>query len=190
MAGTNANNINEISTGKPKIGGAIFTAPVGTALPTDAKTELNAAFKGLGYASDDGVENDNAPDTDTISAWGGEKVLTVIKSKEDKFKYTLLQTMNVEVAKAVYGTNNVSGDLATGITIKANSNSAESRSYVIDLILNNDCLKRIVIPDATVSDLGTITYKDDEAIGYETTLSCTPDSDGNTHYEYIIKKGD
>lgn len=190
MAGTITNNVNEISTGKPKIGGAIFTAPVGTALPTDATTELNTAFKGLGYVSDDGLENDNAPDTDTISAWGGEKVLTITKSKDDTFKFTLIQTLNVEVAKVAYGSNNVSGDLTTGITIKANSNSAESRSYVIDMVLNNDCMKRIVIPDATVSDLGTITYKDDEAIGYEITLSCTPDSAGNTHYEYIIKKGD
>ena len=36
-----------------------------------------------------------------------------------------------------------------------------------------------------LSDLGDITYKDDEAIGYETTISALSDSAGNSHYEYI-----
>ena len=107
-----------VSAGKPKIGGAIYRAPLGTELPTDAKTELNAAFKELGYCSEDGITNSNSPETDNVKAWGGDTVLDLQTSKEDSFKYKLL-----------------------------------------------------------------------EAIGYETTLKATPDSSGQTHYEYIVKKG-
>ena len=34
-----------ISVGKPKIGGAIYNAPAGSKLPTDASTALDEAFK-------------------------------------------------------------------------------------------------------------------------------------------------
>ena len=44
-----ATNVNAayVTAGKPKVGGAIWRAPVGTPIPSDAKTALNAAFKSL-----------------------------------------------------------------------------------------------------------------------------------------------
>ena len=53
-------DVNNVSAGKPKIGGAVFVAPIGTELPEDVTTQLNEAFKGLGYCSDDGITNTNS----------------------------------------------------------------------------------------------------------------------------------
>ena len=79
-------DVNNVSAGKPKIGGAVFVAPIGTELPKDVTTQLNAAFKGLRYCSDDGITNTNSPETEEQKAWGGDTVLNMQASKADTFK--------------------------------------------------------------------------------------------------------
>ena len=186
MAKTNTNKAENVSVGKPKVGGAIFRAPAGTALPTDAKSALNAAFASVGYISDSGVVNSNSPSSDSIKAWGGDTVGNYQTEKPDTFKFTMLESLRDTVLKAVYGDSNVTGTLTSGLTVKANSTEQESCAWVIDTILNGGYLKRLVIPSAKVTAVGDITYVDNQPIGYEVTLSAAPDSSGNTHYEYLV----
>lgn len=185
-----AQTATNVSASKPKIGGAIYRAPIGTTLPITATETLDSGFISLGYCSDEGITNSNAPTTEDVKAFGGVKVLNVLTEKPDTFAFALIEALNVNVLKAVYGDENVTGTLETGIKVEATMEDYESASWVIELVLRGGVLKRIVVPDAKLSELADIQYADNAAIGYGITLAAYPDANERTHYEYIVSDGD
>lgn len=187
---TGGNTSTNVTAGKPKITGAVFVAPLGTTIPTDATSALDNAFECCGYISDAGVVNTNTASTTAVKAWGGDTVFDIQTEKPDQWKLTFIEHKNLAVLKTVYGAENVSGDLDEGIIITANSKDLDTQIFVIDMLLRDNTAKRVVLPVAKVASVGDITYSDSAAVGYETTLGCYPDEDGNTHYEYIIKTED
>lgn len=179
-------NAQNVTAAKPKIGGAVSRAPLGSTLPTDAKAALNEAFKSLGYISKNGLVNANSPNNENAVAWGGDSVLSTQTEKPDTFQFTLIEGLNVEVLKAVYGDDNVTGELATGITVKANADEQALCCWAVDMVLKNGIKKRIVIPCGKVTAVGDVTYADGSVVGYQTTVTAMPDATGQTHYEYLL----
>lgn len=186
-----ANQSKYVSTGKPKVGGAVFKAPAGTTLPTDAKSTLGSGFVAMGYISEDGVSNTLGWDSEVIKDWGGSPVITYEDNKNDEFKMTFLESLNPAVLKAVHGDGNVTGtdaETTGGLTVTVTGDEHEAAVWVIDMILKGNILKRVVIPAGTISALEEVVYKKNEPIGYGVTITATLDSSENFHYEYFEKQ--
>ena len=181
-----SNTVSNVGVGKPNINGALYVAPIGTSLPTDATTALDGAFECLGYISDDGVTNGIDVDNTEIKAWGGDTVYAGSNGKTVTWQTTLIEVLNVDVLKTVYGSGNVTGTLATGISVQLTNDEPEEVSVAIEMVIRGN-LKRVVLPKAKVTDLGDVTYADDSVVGYDTTFTCMPDSSGVMQYEYAIE---
>ena len=175
----------KVTVSKPKVGGAVYRAPLGTTPPTDATTALDKAFKSLGYISEDGLTNSNSPRVTASPRGAATRCCITRPPKTTPFGFMLIEAMNEDVLKTVYGDKNVTGTLADGLTVKATAVEAADSVWVVETILRGGAVKRIVIPCAHITGIEDIVYKDDEPLGYGVTLGATPDDSGVTHYEYI-----
>ena len=170
------------SAAKPGVGGGIWYAPAGTALPTDASTALANTYVALGYVSEDGVARNISRDTNVVHAWGGDVVAVLSNSKTETFKYKLIEPGNVDALGLTFG--EATGTLSDGITVKSKADISTPHVYVISTILADNVHQRIVIPSGIITEIGEIQYKDNDIIGFELTITAMSDSSGNTAYEY------
>lgn len=175
---------SNVSFGKPKAIGGVYIAPKGTTLPTDGTTALAAAYTNMGYISEDGYVVSTSTDTEKVTAWGGDTVLTGQSSYSETHTVNFIET-NINTLKAYYGSDNVS-QTGNVITVHAKAQELPECVVVIEIALTGGRVKRIVIPHAKIADRsGDITYSDTDAIAYPAVFSATPDTSGNYHIEYI-----
>lgn len=178
-------NATNVSTGKPKVTGAVFNAPLGTTIPTDATTALDEAFVCVGHVTEDGVENSQSLETNEIKAWGGSIVYNPLTKFTDSFKFAMLEAKNDKALKAYYGDDNVETNATTGaIKVKVGAVEMPERIWVIETVLRGGKARRLVIPDGQVKEREAITYKDEDPIAYGITVAAMSDNNGFTHYEY------
>ena len=180
------NVATNVTTGKPNISGAIYTAPIGTTLPTDATTALDTTkFVCLGYVSEDGLSNNNELSVEAIKAWGGNIVYRSLTEMNDEFSLALIETENVDVKKTVYGESHVTVDINGNVSVDVVGEDPIERVWVFELALRGGKAQRIVIPDGAITSRDEITYNDSDAVAYGITISAYPDSNACTHKEYL-----
>lgn len=180
-----ANVKTNVSVVKPKVGGAIWVAVAGdsTTLPTSVDADLDEDFKCLGYISEDGVTITPAGAGDYIKDWGGDNLLPNGESL-DQIKFKLLEVLNIDVLKFVFGASNVTGSsLATGVSVAHSDAPRDNYSIVIDTVLTGT-YARFVIPNGSINTLGDIVLKKNEAMGYDLTLDAVRNESGVGYVDY------
>ena len=176
--------INTVSASKPKgVSGAIYVAPKGTALPTDATTSLNASFVSVGYISDEGVTNSYSISSEDSKSWGGLVVMNTITERQDDFKWTMISVQNVNAKKVVYGDSAVTVESNGATKVAVGADEPEAKVFVIEMIIAG-VATRIVIPNGKLKELEDIVYNDADPAGYGVTIAAMADAADKTHYEY------
>lgn len=183
-------NPDLVSTGKPKSGGAVFVAPAGTAVPTDALTELSEAFKCLGCISEDGVVNTQSSESEDFADWEGDTVDTSRTKYTETLQMTFLEAANPDVLSYVYGESHVDVDESGNISIEHTGDDRDECVLVVDTILKGKRIDRLVAPRSVVGEIGDVSRKRNELMGYPATIKALAGSDGVPVHEYIGKKAD
>lgn len=147
-------NRDNILVAKPRITGVIFHAALGTTLPTTADETLSTTdFKDVGYIEESGVKYNRSRSNTKIKEMGAKNVRELQTEYSEECNFTMLEYLNEEALKVSYGNDNVSGSLASGLTIKSKAESISRGVFVIDCVDEN-ILTRHVIPDAEVTETG------------------------------------
>ncbi|HJI81589.1 MAG TPA: hypothetical protein OIM20_07685 [Eggerthellaceae bacterium] len=182
MAESTTNNAANVSAGKGVKGGYIYSAPVGTTLPTDIETELDPAFKVLGFISEDGYVETVEEDSNDIVDMNGDLMDSSNSNRVESAQFTLAE-IKAETLKRQYGENNVTDEDGI-ITVKHNSDSHPVFAYVLELVLKNNRRWRKVIPQGQSSELDDLTIASSELCQRALTMKYLTDENGNTCYDY------
>lgn len=182
MAESTTNNAANVSAGKGVKGGYIYSAPVGTTLPTDIETELDPAFKVLGFISEDGYVETVEEDSNDIVDMNGDLMDSSNSNRVESAQFTLAE-IKAETLKRQYGENNVTDENGI-ITVKHNSDSHPVFPYVLELVLKNNRRWRKVIPQGQSSELDDLTIASSELCQRALTMKYLTDENGNTCYDY------
>ena len=180
-------NTAEIGIGAGKVTGAIWIAPQGTSLPTDASTALSASYKLLGFTSDAGVTIGESDDTQDLIAWEGRTVVYSFKNQFYKTCQFQPLQVNADVLKLTYGNSNVTLS-GTTYTIKHTAATLDPVCIVIETAPRTGIVKRYAGTFQLVTR-GDITLDGTQSDMPQLTFNSVPDSNGVHIYEYASVTG-
>lgn len=186
-----AQETKNVAAFSPKADGGVWFGPSGTALPTDATTELDSAFLSLGYVSVDGVTpaNDEST-TETIRAWGGDVILELTTEKSiARYDFTLVEVFSENVNKFAFGEDNVTVTPAAGadgtkVAIADKGDDPDDCVIVMDMMYKGK-RARIVIENAQNRVTGGNALVHTGAAGWSFQTTCLPGSDGARQHLYF-----
>lgn len=171
--------------------GYIWVAPLGTATPTDATSDLSTDFVGLGYLSEDGLtEPASFSAGDDIVAAGGDTVAQADPTFSKTWTGTCIEALNEDLLKVAYGSDNVTIETATAssdgsITIKEQASELDHHVIVIDEMLKGGRRRRNVMTDATFLITGDISHVHTALVNFEFTINAYPTAKAPAQIQYI-----
>jgi hypothetical protein len=150
--------------------GTCELAPLGTALPANANSALDAAFVDLGEISADGLEAAFDVSTEQVRNWRGAVLRTLHTETTPTFKLMFMETSEA-VVNLYYGSE-VESQVGNVSRILLTTPSSEPQVMVITTVdLADNRFKRYVISRAVVSEREAISEVNSDAAMHGCTVS-------------------
>ena len=167
--------------------GAVNYAPTTTTLPTDASSALGQGFTKCGYVSEDGLVISTDYGTKEIKDWSKSTVRTLLDEFTGEVTFSFIQT-DYESLCAIFGSENVvkvdaTSTHGTQITVKIGAHIAGAKAYVFNM-KDGNAKVRVVLPNATPTLNGDLTFNAGDAINWSVKLTCGADVNGESIYIY------
>lgn len=153
------------------VSGHVYFAPLGTTLPADWYSTLNASFVNVGYISEGGITEKPEADSNEIPAWNGDIVRAIQTKHKLSYSFTMLETSDDTLA-LYYGDK----DVITGAQLV-------HHAMVIDW-QDGAKWRRNVYPDVQITERDERKLASTEAAAFGVTVTCFPDASGNKAYMY------
>jgi hypothetical protein len=151
--------------------GAVSYAPLAAASPTDATTPLPAAYRDVGYISEDGVTEGRDRSTTNIIAWqNADVVRAVVTEAMITVQFTMIET-NPNSVELSYGS---AVDPSDGSVAIIPARTGGRRKFVIDYI-DGSRFVRLFIAQGEVMEVGETTLASGDVVGYDVTITGYPD---------------
>ncbi|MFE6863632.1 hypothetical protein [Nocardia sp. NPDC057668] len=180
-----------IGAGTPNIAvtGGVLVAPVTTTLPISASDTLNAAFKPLGYVSEDGIESKGERKVETVKDWNADIIAQLQTEHSVRFGMTLYAVWDKDVLGEIFGPDNLTITAATAssgtlIKVKETGSILKPRAWVFDMLHESKKL-RIVLPNAKISAVTEKKFVSKELAGFNITIEAFKDDLGVKAYRYL-----
>jgi hypothetical protein len=156
-------------------GPGIYLAPPGTPGPTDTEEEWPAAWRVLGYLSDDGPTIGQSTDTEDITPWQSVvPIRSIITSRAVTLQFVLWQ-LNRETLALYFDSPAVAnGGGSFAMDVRTDS---PQQLYAAGIdSADADRVLRIVFPRCSLTDAGDMQIQRGAAIPLDCTLSALEDN--------------
>ena len=158
--------------------GTVWIAPVGTTLPTDSTTALNAAFNNVGFLTD-GFEVNQEYKTKDIEVWQSLEVVRQFPTSiSRKVSFEAVET-NKQTAALAWGGAVITKTTGGAYSMAIPSTYVNSEYAVVLDMADGSTNQRIVLPRVTLDSLPKITAGRQDSIKYGFDLQVLQPTDNS-----------
>lgn len=187
-----ANKVYAPTPSQTNTTGAVAVAPIGTAMPTDARSALAAAWDDSGYISEDGLSVTITRSTSPIRDWSKSNVRNLLTEFGGTLALSFLQ-VDEFAAKRMFGANNVTvaaASLTAGeqITIAIGAELPPNEAWCFSMKDGNRRV-RVLVPNGQMTEVNQVDFKPDAGNIIGGTLTAYDDGTGHSIY-FIYDDGE